>query len=153
MHRVLQPCFTGGCGPAPARRMSDAKGRNRSSHRDGGPPLTYNRKRRALLETFFIKLVRMPRTPPGIGPGLCGQILGKLERSKSQPLDTDRCNGWSYVWGFGGWWGASAVLNALDRGYPGGLCSGVLPRIPLLGTSVNSHPWVPTVLSQYARAR
>ena len=65
------------------------------------------------------------------------EILGRSDCSESQPLVTNPRYGCSYRAGDGEEITPRAGLGPEERGYGGADCYCELPRIPLLGTSVN----------------
>src|SRR5215217_4281077 len=65
------------------------------------------------------------------------EILGRSDCSESQPLVTNPRYGCSYRAGDGEEITPRAGLGPEERGYGGADCYGELPRILLLGTSVN----------------
>src|SRR5215207_4574616 len=65
------------------------------------------------------------------------EILAKLNRSKSQQLVTNPRHRCSHLQTDRDLTGANSVLSTLDRGYEGEDCYRELPRMLLLGTSVN----------------
>jgi hypothetical protein len=70
---------------------------------------------------------------------LFGEILGKLERSKSHQLVTNSRHERSHPSVRSGRAGGRGALSALDQGYAGGLCINEFPRIHLLGSSLSSN--------------